>query len=356
MSRPTGSSGTPSANGPPLPKAGAVADMLARHTEALCQHLLSAGRRHGNYWQVGDVTNAPGSSMWVHLWGPKAGHWQDAGTGEFGDALDLVAACLHHGDKKEAYAWALDYLGITCGNRARQAPRPANDARPTRPQQSDEQRRKAAVAMWLAAEPTILHTPVDAYLRGRGIDLSTLGRQPRALRFHPRLYHRESRMYWPAMVAAISGADGTQLATHRTWLERVGGAWVKARIEPNKMSYGNFAGGAIHLWRGASGRPFRQARADEPVCIGEGIETCLSVVLACPEFRVVSGVSLGNLGSVWLPEQVRMVVLLAENDDKAAPRQAFQRVAERYLQRGIEVRFARPNRGKDFNDELRGVA
>lgn len=356
MSRPTGSHGTSSVNGPPLPKAGAVADMLACHTEALCQHLLSAGRRHGNYWQVGDVTNAPGSSMWVHLWGPKAGHWQDAGTGEFGDALDLVAACLHRGDKKEAYAWALDYLGITRGDRASQAPRPANDARPARPQQSDEQKRRAAQAMWLNAEPTIAHTPVDAYLRGRGIDLSLLGRQPRALRFHPNLYHADARMRFPAMIAAISGPDGKHVATHRTWLEHVGGGWIKARVKDAKMSYGAFAGGAIHLWRGASGRPFREARADEPICIGEGIETCLSVAIACPELRVISGVSLGNFGSVWLPEQVRMVILLAENDDKPAARRAFQRVVHRFQDRGLEVRFARPGLGKDFNDELRGVA
>lgn len=336
------------------PPASDVAAMLGRRADALCQALLSAGRRNGGYWTVGGVDNLPGKSMWVHLTGPRAGNWQDAGTGEFGDAMDLIAACLYRGDLKAAYRWALDFLGIGSGGSAATVrPEPAA---PARPAASDDDRQKAAHRMWLEAEASIANTPVDAYLKGRGIDLAELGRQPRALRFHRDLYHRPSRMRFPAMVAAISGQDGTHLATHRTWLERVGGAWVKARVEPNKMSFGTFAGGSIRLWRGASKKPLKDALPDEPVCIGEGIETCLSVAIACPELRVLCAVSQGNFGGIWLPDQVRMVILCAENDDKPAARMAFQRVVDRHLDAGRHVRIARSAVGKDFNDVLRGWA
>jgi len=44
---------------------------LAREAEAVCRHYLSNGRRVGNYWQVGDVRNTSGRSMFVRL---KGGH------------------------------------------------------------------------------------------------------------------------------------------------------------------------------------------------------------------------------------------------------------------------------------------
>ncbi len=208
----------------------------------------------------------------------------------------------------------------------------------------------------MKAEPTIAHTPVDAYLQARGINLAELGRQPRALRFHPQLYHVPTRMEFPAMVAAISGPDGAHIATHRTWLERTGGGWIKARVPDPKMTFGDYAGGSIRLWRGASGKPLKDALATEPVVIGEGIETCLSIAMACPELRVISAVSLGNFGSVWLPDQVRMVVLAADNDVKPAARLALQRAIERHMQAGRHVRIARSPIGNDFNDVMRGAA
>jgi hypothetical protein len=53
--------------------AAELAHRLARETEAVCRHYLSNGRRVGNYWQVGDVRNTPGRSMFVRLKGVDAG-------------------------------------------------------------------------------------------------------------------------------------------------------------------------------------------------------------------------------------------------------------------------------------------
>ena len=44
-----------------------LAHRLAREAEAVCRHYLSNGRRVGNYWQVGDVRNTAGRSMFVRL-------------------------------------------------------------------------------------------------------------------------------------------------------------------------------------------------------------------------------------------------------------------------------------------------
>src|SRR3954451_16147571 len=69
---------------------------LACHAEAGCRDYLSAGRRCGHYWTVGDVANKPGRSLFVRLTEPvsgkgAAGRWCDAATGDHGDLLGPVA-------------------------------------------------------------------------------------------------------------------------------------------------------------------------------------------------------------------------------------------------------------------------
>src|ERR1700712_5860911 len=75
--------------------AAELAHRLAREAGAVCRHYLSNGRRVGNYWQVGDVKNTAGRSMFVRLklkgtGGRPAGKWTDAATGEHGDLLDII--------------------------------------------------------------------------------------------------------------------------------------------------------------------------------------------------------------------------------------------------------------------------
>jgi hypothetical protein len=331
-----------------------VARALAERTEELCRDLLSAGRRNGRYWTVGGVENARGKSLYVHLSGPKRGRWQDAATGEFGDMLDLVAACRYGGNKREAYQWAVSYLGLG-GAAPAERPRPAPAVLPG-PDRAEQATRAAALALWLRAEPKIAGTPVDFYLKARGLDLGLLGRQPRAIRYHPRLYCADVGRHYPAMVTAIAGPDGGHLATHRTWLEERGGAWRKAAVPAPKKCLGVFAGGSIRLWRGASGKPLKDADPAERVLIAEGIETGLSIALAVPELRVLAAVSLGNLGSLWLPDHVKRITLCIDADDKPAAQAGLMRAADRHLAAGRDVRFARPRFGGDFNDAFSAAA
>ncbi|GAN55693.1 hypothetical protein Tasa_056_006 [Tanticharoenia sakaeratensis NBRC 103193] len=81
--------------GTPSWDAGDLARRLAENAEAVCRHYVSAGRRHGNYWLVGDVHNTPGRSLYVRLHGGpdgrgRAGKWTDGATGQHGDLLDII--------------------------------------------------------------------------------------------------------------------------------------------------------------------------------------------------------------------------------------------------------------------------
>ena len=46
---------------------------LAENAEGVCRAYLSAGRREGSYWIVGDLQNNPGRSLFVRLTGPASG-------------------------------------------------------------------------------------------------------------------------------------------------------------------------------------------------------------------------------------------------------------------------------------------
>ena len=192
------------------------------------------------------------------------------------------------------------------------------------------------------------------YLAGRGIDLAELSRQPRSLRFHPAVWNRETNRRWPAMLAAVTSDAGEMIAVHRTWLHSPDGMrWQKAPLRDPKMSLGRLAGGSIRLWRGASRRSLAKAPDGEVVAIGEGIETALSVVMACPELRVLCAVSLANMANVKLPPAVRSVILLKDEDGaNVATQRAFGKAIAAFQSQGRAVKVARPPAGKDFNDTL----
>ncbi len=329
--------------------------MLAARAPDLVSHLLPAGRRAGREWVHPSLTGTSKRSLSVLLTGTKAGLWSDFSSGEKGDALDLVAAVVCHGKMVDAIAWARSWLGLSDGpmppERRRASPPPPD---PAEAEREEAATRQLAIKMFLAGKEKLAGTPVADYLAGRGISLADLERQPRSLRFHPEIWNRESGRRWPAMLAAITNDAGEMVAVHRTWLHSADGIrWTKAPLDAPKMSLGRLSGGAVRLWRGASRKPLAQATDGETVAIGEGIETALSVVMACPELRVLCAVSLSNMANVKLPPAVRSVILLKDEDgDNPATVRACARAVEAFQAQGRTVKIAHPPVGKDFNDTL----
>jgi len=92
-------------------------------------------------------------------------------------------------------------------------------------------RSRAAARLYFEGQPALVGTLAERYLLGRAIELLALGRQPRALPFHPALWNSGSRRAWPALLARISGPDGSIVAVHRTWLgERPDGGFGQAPL------------------------------------------------------------------------------------------------------------------------------
>lgn len=339
--------------------AAEVARGLAGRAPELVRELLPNGKKSGNEWICGSLAGEPGRSLSVRLTGGKAGVWSDFSSSESGDALDLVACVLFGCDKKAAYRWGLNWLGYGCSapevEQRREVDRQRAEERERA--EADERKKKVQRARALFGSASRLQPddPVVGYLAGRGINLPP-ERFPHSIRYHEAVWCRERDKYLDAMVAAILNLSGKLIGVHITYLEWRDKGWKKAKLLTAKRMMGSFSGGFIPLARGDSGRQLHAIEPTEELIIGEGIETCLSVSVCCPEYRVISACSLYNMGKVELPDAVGRVLLLADNDDgNAAAQGAFRKAVKAWKEKGVRVREARAPIGQDFNDTLVGL-
>lgn len=369
-----------------------IKDRLLAQMETVLDRYAPAApgsyRKGGRYFTLnpGRADRRVGSfCVWVS--GPDIGRWVDfASHPRGGDVIDLIGLSLGL-SPADTIAEARAFLGLDTESpelrRAREAAAEKAKARRALDALAEAarkvSRRKAAQALWLSGQERIAGTPVDHYLRGRGIDLAALGWQPRALRFHPEcLYLREEEvtdpetgeittrrlppLRLPAMLAAISlGAD--HIGTHRTYLaiNPATGRWAKAALPDAKKVLGEVMGGSIRLGNGTGPRGGRGvALAECPpgtrVHLAEGIETALSVLAVRPDVRALAAVSLANMGEVVLPDNVAEVVLVPDGDEDNPQAQAlFDRAVQRHAAKGRTVRVVPPVPGQDFNDRLQAA-
>jgi hypothetical protein len=233
--------------------AATLARRLAQSAEAVCGHYLSNGRRRGRYWQVGDVHNTPGQSLYVRLAGPvagpgAAGKWTDAATGEHGDLLDLIALNLGLTELGDVLAEARRFLSLPSRESTPAVPVPRGSG-------------EAARRLFAASRP-IAGTLAAHYLRARGI---TCAIDFAALRFHPSCYRRDDNgalRQGPALIAAVTGLDGRITGVQRTWLAPDG--LTKADVSDPRRSMGELLGHGIRIGRATQVAPHSQTASIDP--------------------------------------------------------------------------------------------
>jgi len=293
-----------------------LAQRLGRQAEAVCRHYLSAGRREGGYWLVGDARNVAGRSMFVRLKdtakGP-AGKWTDAATGEHGDLLDVIRESCGLVDFKDVADEARSFLSLP---HPEPEPDQSRARRPSAPTGSPEASRRL-----FGMSQLISRTLVETYLRNRGI---TALHGTGSLRFHPRCYYRPDNdsptETWPAMIASVTDLAGHQSGAHRTWLDPSGfsdATLGKAPIDTPRRAMGDLLGHAV-----------RFGVAGEVMAAGEGIETMLSLRCVLPTMPMVAALSAAHLSAILFPDTLQRLYI-ARDDDPAGDRATARR-----LQRG----------------------
>lgn len=308
-----------------------VAGLRATATSWVPSHFRN-GRRMGDELRLanirGDKPRKQGSCV-IALEGERAGDWIDFDDNQGGGPLST----LEHATGLTGRA-LIEYAAELAGSA------PINGVKhPVAESLTKEQRAESIareIELILGRSVPLGGTVGETYLAGRGLQVPDTP----DLLFHPDLTYWDTRTGYPALIAIVRDAAGERIAIHRTYLAPDGS--VKADVPKPRMMLGSVMGGAVRL--GA-------IREQGVVGLGEGIETCLSVMQACPELPVWAALSSGNLEQVVLPPQVTRAVLLADHDGEGVGLKVAERAAARFHAEGRRVWIAHPpDAGDDFND------
>jgi len=203
------------------------------------------------------------------------------------------------------------------------------------PVEREQDRSEEALAIWRASVPAP-GTPVESYLRGRGLWLPI----PESLRFTSLPYGSRGPLH-PVMIALIASVDNRAVAIQRTYLNASGTG--KAAVPKPKLSLGRVKGNAVRL-----------APAAGELMLTEGIEDALTLQQELGR-AAWAAAGAGMLPSMRLPEGVRSVVIGADADD--AGERSARVASEKFALEGRTVRIIRPlPPHKDFNSELQEAA
>jgi Toprim domain len=188
--------------------------------------------------------------------------------------------------------------------------------------------------------------PAEAYLRARGI---TGPLDWPALRYHPSVYYRATAaaplQIWPALLAAVTDVDGNITGIQRTWLDPRRSA--KAPLADPRRALGHLLGNGVRFGTMA-----------DILVAGEGVETMLTLKSVLPSLPVIAGLSANHLAALDLPPapgsgpgHASLLRLYVACDNDAAGLKAANRLRERGLATGLEIRELVPVHG-DFNLDL----
>ena len=256
---------------------------------------------------------------------PDGGAFVCFGCGEKGDVFDFIAK-IEGLDLKGAVAFL---------ERNAPATKPTPKPRTVEPDVELKRRIEAALKIWREAGP-VDGTPVDDYLRNRGITIPT----PPTIKHHPNLIYSPTGNHFHGMVAAIQATDRRIVAIHRTYLLADG---RKAQIDRQRMMLGPCGGNTVRL-----------AAAGPKLALSEGIENGLSFMEATG-IPTWAALSAGNLSMVTIPDDVRELVIVADGED--AGREAANQTADRWIREGLKVRIVDFGDGFDANNIFqRGAA
>jgi hypothetical protein len=249
-----------------------------------------------------------------------------------GDGMVLVHC--HAGCDQSAVIDALKARGLweqpPAGGRFR--PTCGTDDREARDLDND-QRTKVARGLWKKAGP-VENTPVETYLRGRGITCPI----PPTIRYLAATKHSGTGLWLPCMIAGVAIWPSREISgIHRTFLTIDGRK--KSPVSNNKMMLGPVRGGAVRL-----------ADVGAELVVGEGIESCLSVLQATGKPTWAS-LSTSGMDSLILPDEARDIIIAADHDQPGL--RAARRAADRWVAEGRRVRIAKPTiEDSDWNDVL----
>jgi len=188
---------------------------------------------------------------------------------------------------------------------------------------------------WALACPVRAGDPVAKYLENRGLRLNCW---PEALRYHSHLPYFDgdrSLGRYPAMLGAVTDATGQLVSVHRTYLTRDG---HKADLPVVKKLAGcsaRLAGCSVKLY------PPAFVHGVPSIGVAEGIETALACFMAS-EVPTMSAISAHGLSYYQWPQEVKNLMIYADNDVSQVGQRAAETLAQRARKAGLAEQVLTP--------------
>ena len=206
---------------------------------------------------------------------------------------------------------------------------------------SNNDKPKDPIKTWRDAAPFRRNSPVDRYLKSRGLEITD--EEAASLRWSPSLWHWCSQPKWPAMLACVALVDGTELGTHQTYVEFDGSSKAplgdKARLF---AAGGRTRGGGI--W-------FGQADPAREFIVAEGIESTLSAMRIRNATSGCAALSADGIRTLILPPEARLIRIFADHDELGQSLSAAREAKKRWTAEGrAVVATMAENVGEDAND------
>lgn len=201
---------------------------------------------------------------------------------------------------------------------------PAADAAARRQHEQNIKNQKLihyANKTWGLCKTNLENTEGEVYFLSRG-----LTPREKNIRFHPKIINKELNRAVPTLLFKVQeNPEGPLVAIHRIYLKDNG--LGKADVANPKMALARIKGAGI--WFGTPG---------EILYIVEGPENALTVRHFGIPFSV-STINSTNYGSLTLPNYVKTVVLVPEND--AAGQAAYNKAVTAYTAQNKKVKLAK---------------
>ncbi|OSI14974.1 DUF7146 domain-containing protein [Neisseria dumasiana] len=294
-------------------------------------------------------------------------------TPDGGSGFDLLMLVFGY-DFAEACRQVAAMLGLSGSPTGQYQPRtPLPPAKPATP---PKDKQAALLALWHEATPISRRDPAAEYLHGRGLPAAAF-QTASNIRYHPTLPLWATDIdgqtakplligCFPAMLAAVTTADGQLQGLHKTYLDAVytkpysenGNhipAFTKLNIHhphtgeplPAKKMQSRLPdalkGAAVHLFQ-----PDAQGR----LLVAEGIETALAAraLFGLPAVAALSAYGMASF--IW-PSETQELFICADHDDNRTGMKAAHDLAIRAIKAGIKAQIWQPETaGFDALDEL----
>lgn len=300
------------------PSIEAVNAALAANIAALAHHLAGEPSSKSGH----TLRFRQRGSLAIVVSGPRRGSWHDHEAGVGGDPLGLVAHLLHL-PMREAYCWALAWLGEDRPPPAHRPPAPPVAA-PEASGTLDLARR-----LWREGQP-VPGTAAETYLNHRGLRWEA----GLPLRFHPDCPRSSERL--PALLALMTDPlTAEPCGVHRTFLAPDGRGKAPDQA---KMMAGH--AGIIRLTP--------DAEVTQGLGLAEGIETSVSVMQRFGWRPVWAAASSGAIGRFPVLPGIEALAIFADPDGPGLA--AAEACARRWADAGREACIVRPPGRADFND------